>query len=207
MDGPGAAVHNCTNYEAHHGTDEGRPLLHRLFPKISDLYVRTLIWPWRNRRPLTMSCRNCHWRSSMRCFSMRPRSWGCYMGQGFGRWRWPLLSCAEERLSRGSGYSVTESMRLGSARKLVQKKAQGPRRRSVSCPPHPLPEDFDVLCPYFSLAEAEATAVESGLPEIVQTTFYAMLLNDMLELSAVHEYTAKNIRSTLVDLGWSAFKA
>ncbi|KAJ8450717.1 LOW QUALITY PROTEIN: hypothetical protein Cgig2_021189 [Carnegiea gigantea] len=79
------------------------------------------------------------------------------------------------------------------------------RRRSTSRPPRPLPGDFKVLCPHFSLAEAEAAVVESGLPEIA--TFYAMLLNDMLELGAVHEYTAKKMRSVLVDLGWSAFEA
>ncbi|KAJ8419880.1 hypothetical protein Cgig2_000617 [Carnegiea gigantea] len=80
-------------------------------------------------------------------------------------------------------------------------------RRSALRPPRPLPEDFDVLCPYFSLAEAEAAAAESGLPEIVQATFYAMLLSDMLELGAVHKYTAEKMRSVLVDLGWSAFEA
>jgi len=40
-------------------------------------------------------------------------------------------------------------------------------RRSASHPPHPLPKDVDVLCPYFSLADAEAAAAELGLPEIV----------------------------------------
>jgi len=49
--------------------------------------------------------------------------------------------------------------------------------------------------------------VESGLPEIVQATFYAMLLNDMLELSAVHTYMTEKMRSVLVRLGWSAFEA
>ncbi|KAJ8445655.1 hypothetical protein Cgig2_009056 [Carnegiea gigantea] len=39
--------------------------------------------------------------------------------------------------------------------------------RSASCLPRPLPEDFNVLCLYFSLAEAEAGATESELPEIV----------------------------------------
>ena len=34
-----------------------------------------------------------------------------------------------------------------------------------------------------------------------------MLLNDMLELDAVHEYTAGKMRSVLADLGRSAFKA
>ncbi|KAJ8432368.1 hypothetical protein Cgig2_021902 [Carnegiea gigantea] len=69
------------------------------------------------------------------------------------------------------------------------------RWRSASRPCRPLPEDFNVLCPCFSLAEAEAEAVaaELELPEIVQATFYAMLLNDKLELGAVHEYTAEKM--------------
>ncbi|KAJ8428571.1 LOW QUALITY PROTEIN: hypothetical protein Cgig2_021629 [Carnegiea gigantea] len=70
------------------------------------------------------------------------------------------------------------------------------RWRSISHPPRPLPEDFNVLCPCFLLAKAETAATESELPEIV--TFYAMLLNKMLELGAVHEYTAKKMRSLLV---------
>ncbi|KAJ8437037.1 hypothetical protein Cgig2_025884 [Carnegiea gigantea] len=80
------------------------------------------------------------------------------------------------------------------------------RWRSASRPPRPLSENFNVLCPYFSLAEAEATAAESGLPEIVQATFYAMLLNEMLELGVVHEYTDETMRSSLVDLRWSTFE-
>ncbi|KAJ8442135.1 hypothetical protein Cgig2_011325 [Carnegiea gigantea] len=79
--------------------------------------------------------------------------------------------------------------------------------RSASCPPHPLPEDAGVLCPYFSLAEAETAAAESGLRKIIQVTFYAMLLNDMLELGTVHEYTTEKMRSVFMDLGWSAFQA
>ncbi|KAJ8422880.1 hypothetical protein Cgig2_027363 [Carnegiea gigantea] len=78
-----------------------------------------------------------------------------------------------------------------------------PRWRSTSRPPRPLPEDFNLLCPCFSLAEAEATAVESELPEIIQATFYAVLLNEMVELSVVHEYTAERMRSLLVGLRWS----
>jgi len=79
--------------------------------------------------------------------------------------------------------------------------------RSTSCPPRPLPKDFNVLCPCFSLAEAEAAAAESELPEIIQVTFFAMLLNDMLELAALHEYTAQKIRSFLVGLRCLIFEA
>ncbi|KAJ8442188.1 hypothetical protein Cgig2_005128 [Carnegiea gigantea] len=39
--------------------------------------------------------------------------------------------------------------------------------RSASRPPRPFPEDFHVLCPHFSLAEAEGAAAEFELTEIV----------------------------------------
>ncbi|KAJ8429347.1 hypothetical protein Cgig2_008794 [Carnegiea gigantea] len=72
--------------------------------------------------------------------------------------------------------------------------------------PRPLPEDFNVLCSCFSLVEAEAAAAESGMPEIIQATFYAMLLNEMLELGAIHEYTAEKMGSLLEGLRWSDFE-
>ncbi|KAJ8434455.1 hypothetical protein Cgig2_025425 [Carnegiea gigantea] len=77
---------------------------------------------------------------------------------------------------------------------------------SASCPPRPLPKDFHVLCPCFSLVEAEAAAAESELPEIVQAIFYAMLLNETLELGMAHEYTAVSMKSSLVGLRWSTFE-
>ncbi|KAJ8427204.1 LOW QUALITY PROTEIN: hypothetical protein Cgig2_004363 [Carnegiea gigantea] len=77
-------------------------------------------------------------------------------------------------------------------------------QRSASCPPRPLPEDFNMLCPCFLLAEDEAAAAELELPEIA--TFYAMLLNEMLELGVVHEYTTERMKSLLVGLRWSTFE-
>ena len=53
------------------------------------------------------------------------------------------------------------------------------------------------------MAETEAIAMESELSEIVQVTFYAMLLNDMLKLSAVHECAAEKMRSVLMSLSWT----
>ncbi|KAJ8436120.1 hypothetical protein Cgig2_001147 [Carnegiea gigantea] len=236
----------------------GRPSPRRPSQKTSGPDAQTSIWPQLNKRPPTMSFQNCRKRSSTRCFSMRLRSLVCCMGRGFGRWRWPLLSCVGEHLNRGSGCLATESTRLDSARKAVQTKAQGPvvkgrarvgeRQpmmrllkeklsvtvcaismafppthstremanyvretftwcwRSASRPPRPLPADFNVLCPCFSLAEAEAAVAESELSEIIQVTFYAILLNKILELVVVHEYTAERMRSLLVGLRWSTFE-
>ncbi|KAJ8438040.1 hypothetical protein Cgig2_014169 [Carnegiea gigantea] len=55
------------------------------------------------------------------------------------------------------------------------------RWRSASRLPSPLPEDFHALCPRFSLSEAEGAAADFELPEILQATFYAMLLNGAVE--------------------------
>ncbi|KAJ8422958.1 LOW QUALITY PROTEIN: hypothetical protein Cgig2_031580 [Carnegiea gigantea] len=78
------------------------------------------------------------------------------------------------------------------------------RWRSASHPPRLLPEDFHVLCPRFSLAEAEGATAEFEIPEIV--TFYAMLLNEAFELGMAHEYTTESMKSSLVGLRWSTFE-
>ena len=76
----------------------------------------------------------------------------------------------------------------------------GWHRRNASRPPRPLPEDFSGLCPGFSLSEAEITATELGLPEMVQATFYTMLLNNAVEFGAAHEFTGDEMKSVLMDL-------
>ena len=49
-------------------------------------------------------------------------------------------------------------------------------------PPRPLPKDYHVLCLRFSLPKAQGAAADFKLPEMVQVTFYTMLLNDAVEL-------------------------
>ncbi|KAJ8423866.1 hypothetical protein Cgig2_033790 [Carnegiea gigantea] len=78
--------------------------------------------------------------------------------------------------------------------------------RRASGPPHPLPEDFHALCPHFSLPEAEGAAADFELPEMVQATFYAMLLNEAVELGVVHSFMAEGLKSALVGLRWSSFE-
>ncbi|KAJ8424902.1 LOW QUALITY PROTEIN: hypothetical protein Cgig2_007627 [Carnegiea gigantea] len=78
------------------------------------------------------------------------------------------------------------------------------RWRSASRPPRPLPEDFHVLCPRFSLAKAEDTATEFEIPKMA--TFYATLLNEAFKLGMAHEYTAESMKSSLVGLRWSTFE-
>ncbi|KAJ8438046.1 hypothetical protein Cgig2_014175 [Carnegiea gigantea] len=78
--------------------------------------------------------------------------------------------------------------------------------RRALCLPHPLPEDFHTLCPRFSLPEAEGAAADFELSEMVQATFYAMLLNEAVELGVVHSFMAKGLKAALVGLRWSSFE-
>jgi len=78
--------------------------------------------------------------------------------------------------------------------------------RSASRPPCPLPEDFHALCPRFSLSETEVAAADFELPELVHVTFYAMLLNEAVELGVVYNFTAESMKSSLIGLRWSTFE-
>jgi len=49
--------------------------------------------------------------------------------------------------------------------------------------------------------------VDFGLPEMVQATFYAMLLNEAIEFGVVRGFMAEGVKSALVGLRWSSFKA
>ncbi|KAJ8428675.1 hypothetical protein Cgig2_006349 [Carnegiea gigantea] len=73
--------------------------------------------------------------------------------------------------------------------------------------PRPLPEDYHDLCPRFLLPEAEGAALDFELPEMVQAAFYAMLLNDAIELGVVRDFIADDLKSTLVGLRWTCFEA
>ncbi|KAJ8431710.1 hypothetical protein Cgig2_005217 [Carnegiea gigantea] len=66
--------------------------------------------------------------------------------------------------------------------------------------PRPLPEDYYVLCPRFLLPQAEGIAADFELPEMVQATFYVMLLNEAVELGVVRGFVAEGLKSALVAL-------
>ncbi|KAJ8434807.1 hypothetical protein Cgig2_033529 [Carnegiea gigantea] len=80
------------------------------------------------------------------------------------------------------------------------------RWRRAPRPPRSLPEDFHTLCPHFLLFEAEGAAVDFELPEMVKVTFYAMLLNEAVELGVVHGFIVEGLKSALVGLRWLSFK-
>ena len=74
---------------------------------------------------------------------------------------------------------------------------------SASSPFRRLPR----LCPRFSLLEAEGATLDFELPRIVQAIFYAMLLNDVIELGVVHGFIANDLKSILIGLRWTFFEA
>ncbi|KAJ8428867.1 hypothetical protein Cgig2_010809 [Carnegiea gigantea] len=73
--------------------------------------------------------------------------------------------------------------------------------------PHPLSKDCHILCPHFSLSKAKGAATDFELPEMVQATFYAMLVNVAVELGVVGGFMAEGLKSPFVGLRWSSFEA
>ncbi|KAJ8434327.1 hypothetical protein Cgig2_010944 [Carnegiea gigantea] len=65
--------------------------------------------------------------------------------------------------------------------------------KSASHPPRPPPKDYWDLCPCFALFNEEEAARDFELPEMVQTTFYAMLLNNAVELDIVSRFMAADL--------------
>ncbi|KAJ8421645.1 hypothetical protein Cgig2_019218 [Carnegiea gigantea] len=79
------------------------------------------------------------------------------------------------------------------------------RWRSASRLPRPFPEDLHFLFPCFSLSKAEGAAADFKLPDIVQATFYVMLLNEAVEMGVVHDFTAESMKSSFIGLRWLTF--
>ncbi|KAJ8434208.1 hypothetical protein Cgig2_015697 [Carnegiea gigantea] len=79
--------------------------------------------------------------------------------------------------------------------------------KRATFPSRLLPKYYHVPCPHFSLPEAKGAAADFELPEMVQVTFYAMLLNEAVELDVVRGFMVEGLKSTLVRLRWSSFEA
>ncbi|KAJ8451470.1 LOW QUALITY PROTEIN: hypothetical protein Cgig2_017861 [Carnegiea gigantea] len=79
--------------------------------------------------------------------------------------------------------------------------------RSAMHLPRPLPDDYRDLCPGFTLSDAERTTLDFELPEMVQATFYAMLLNNAVELGIVSGTMAVDLKLTLEGLRWACFES
>jgi len=53
----------------------------------------------------------------------------------------------------------------------------------------------------------EEAAHDFELPKMVQATFYAMLLNDAVELGIVNRFMAIDLKATLEGLRWTSFES
>ncbi|KAJ8424173.1 hypothetical protein Cgig2_003016 [Carnegiea gigantea] len=72
--------------------------------------------------------------------------------------------------------------------------------RRASRPPRPLLEEYQDLCLSFTLPDTEEAAHDFAIPEIVQGTFYALVVNDAVELSEVSRDMAGALKLTLKGL-------
>ncbi|KAJ8438793.1 hypothetical protein Cgig2_023827 [Carnegiea gigantea] len=72
---------------------------------------------------------------------------------------------------------------------------------------HPLPEDYHILCPRFSLPEAERAAAHFELPEMVQVAFYIILLNEAVELGLSRRLTMDCVMWAMRKLDWGPVEA
>ncbi|KAJ8438624.1 hypothetical protein Cgig2_017962 [Carnegiea gigantea] len=71
----------------------------------------------------------------------------------------------------------------------------------------PLLEYYQDLCPSFTLSDTDEAACDFDIPEIVQATFYAMVVKDAVQLSVLSRDLAGNLKSTLKGLRWTIFKS
>ena len=62
------------------------------------------------------------------------------------------------------------------------------------------PRSYRDLCPSFTLPDPEEAAREFNIPEIVQSAFFAMLHNDVVELSLVSRDRVRGLKLTLEGL-------
>ncbi|KAJ8420923.1 hypothetical protein Cgig2_018954 [Carnegiea gigantea] len=66
--------------------------------------------------------------------------------------------------------------------KYVRGTFRWPLREASALRPNPLPADYHDLCPSFNLGVATQYAQNSNIPVMVQAIFYAMVVNDAVEL-------------------------
>jgi len=66
--------------------------------------------------------------------------------------------------------------------------------------------DFHVICPSFDRRDAEDVAQRLEVPKIMQVTFYAMVMNDALELGILHDAVARILKIVVVDPNWFSFE-
>ncbi|KAJ8442138.1 hypothetical protein Cgig2_011328 [Carnegiea gigantea] len=72
--------------------------------------------------------------------------------------------------------------------------------KGVTRPPRLLPKNYQDLCPYFDLAVVEEVARDFCILEMIQAVFYAMVVNEALELGVLSGDLAEHLKSALEGL-------
>jgi len=80
------------------------------------------------------------------------------------------------------------------------------RQRNALPPPRLLLEDYQDLCSDFVRREAEESACDFQIPKLIQAIFYAMVVNDALELGILTRNMAQVLKIALTDLYWYSFE-
>ncbi|KAJ8439645.1 hypothetical protein Cgig2_021657 [Carnegiea gigantea] len=75
-----------------------------------------------------------------------------------------------------------------------------------SFPSYALSDDYQDLHLNFILSNAQEAARDFLLPKIVQAIFYAMVVNDALELDVLRRDMVELLKSALIGLRWSTFE-
>ncbi|KAJ8421808.1 hypothetical protein Cgig2_016546 [Carnegiea gigantea] len=70
--------------------------------------------------------------------------------------------------------------------------------RGAVSPPRPLLENYRDLCLDFIISDAEEAAHDFRIPKIVQAVFYAMVVNQALELGVLSRALAEDLKLALV---------
>ncbi|KAJ8426958.1 hypothetical protein Cgig2_027682 [Carnegiea gigantea] len=69
------------------------------------------------------------------------------------------------------------------------------------------PEDYQDLCPSFTVLDTEEAVCNFNIPEIVQATFYVMLPHDAVGPSLMSKDVARGLKVTLEGLRWTTFES
>ncbi|KAJ8434358.1 hypothetical protein Cgig2_031604 [Carnegiea gigantea] len=80
--------------------------------------------------------------------------------------------------------------------------ASDDRSRGAARPPRLLPENYHKLCPPFDLLVAEEAAPDFCIVEMIQAVFYAMVVNEALELGVLSGDLAEHLKLWLEGLWW-----
>ncbi|KAJ8420553.1 hypothetical protein Cgig2_014916 [Carnegiea gigantea] len=134
---------------------------------------------------------------------------GSCTGERFECWSRPSLSFVRAPLKRGGGYIGTGFSKPDSGRRQHQRRVQGLacRKRAQRWSQRVRAQPMRGRPPLPTMTNrAEGVTADFELLEMVQATFYGMLLNEAVELGVVRGFMAEGLKSALEGLRWSSFE-